>query len=145
MKTFTLLPNPFTEAPTLLLEDMHKLTPNPAIHWYIPSTPLIIKAVELYVRGNFTQLITRDCDLDLDFLDLKASIGGWFMFECDPTHALRHYSMYEIRMLGRPETHKTFGCKHFEIYDNGSERLYVPLFEGTYEMQIECATRVKDD
>lgn len=145
MKTYTLLPNPFTEAPTILLEDMHKFTPNPAVLWYIPSTPLTIKAVELYVCGNFRQLITRDCDLDLDFLDLKASIGGWFVFECDPPHALDHYSIYETKIMGRSETHKTFGCKHFEIYDNGADRLYVPWFEGTYEMQILCTPRVKDE
>ncbi len=145
MKTFTLLPNPFTEAPVVLLEELHRVTPQPAVRWYVPATIFNGKAVELYLRGNFTQLITRDCPLDLEFLDLKTSVGGWFVFECVPLHALHHYSMYEQAVLGRPETHKTFGCKHFEIYENGAERLYVPWFEGTYEMQIECAMRPNSD
>lgn len=141
MKTFTLLPNPFTEAPVVLLEEMWRVTPEPAVRWYVPATKFNGKAVELYMRGDFKQLITHDCPLGLEFLDLKASVGGWFVFECMPVHALSHYSNYEQAVLDLPETHKTFGCKHFEIYDNGTERLYVPWLEGTYEMQIECAMR----
>lgn len=138
MNTYTLLPNPFTEAPIILLEELHKVTQNPAVLWYVPATPLIIKSVELFVRGDFRQLITRDCDLDLDFLDLRVSIGGWFVFGCSPPHALEHYSSYERCVLGMQDPHKTFGCKHFEIYESDGERLYVPHFEDTYEMQIEC-------
>jgi hypothetical protein len=141
MKTFTLLPNPFTEAPVVLLEELYRVTPQPAGRWYIPATPFGGKAVELYARGDFRQLITHDCDLDLDFLDLKASVGGWFVFTCEPPHALEHYRSYEMRILGRQEPHKTFGCKRFEIYESDAERLYVPTFEGTYETQIECAAR----
>ncbi len=152
MKTFTLLPNPFTEAPTLLLEDMfcsmeRHNTQNPAVLWYIPSTKFNGKAVKLYANNDFIQLVTRDCDLDLGFLDLKASVGGWFLFECDPLHALEHYTVYETHVLGHPTPHKTFGCKHFDIYENanGSERFYVPRFEGTYETQIICATPIKEE
>ncbi len=138
MKTYTLLPNPFTEAPVILLEELHRIVREPAVRWYVPATQFNGKAVELFVRGDFTQLITHDCDLGLEFLDLKASVGGWFVFECEPLRALEHYSAYERIVLGKREPHKTFGCKHFEVYESNSERLYVPRFEGTYEMQILC-------
>ncbi len=142
MKTYTLLPNPFTEAPVILLEELYRCMQDSAVRWYIPATQFNGKAVEAFVRGGFMQLITHDCDLDLDFLDLKASVGGWFIFECEPPRALEHYRSYERRVLGKRDTHKTFGCKHFDVYENDGERLYMPRFEGTYEMQILCAVPV---
>lgn len=142
MKSYTLLPNPFTEAPATLLELLHAVTPMPAVCWYIPSTPLNGKATELFVRADFVQLISHDCDLDFlsaGIVDFKTSTGGWFVFECEPVHALEHYRAYEMRVLGYKTPHKTFGCKHFDMYSDMDETFYVPVFSGLYEMQIQCA------
>jgi hypothetical protein len=82
--------------------------------------------------------------LDLSELDLRASAGGWFLFEGQPADAIQQYRTYALA-AARPHTETdfattTFRLKQFEVYydEEGDVVLYMPMLSGTYEMQIEC-------
>ena len=157
-KEYTILPNPFNWSYEILLEAFRDvcgvgctavcfipysgggctLTPGPARGGTtkVPATYLL--------RNGCGSLITRPCHLDLSDLDLRASTGGWFLFEGQPVDAIQQYRTYALAAArlhaGTDFSTTTFGLKQFEVYydEEGDVLLYMPVLSGTYEMQIDC-------
>ncbi len=156
-KEYTILPNPFNWSYEILLEAFRDICGAACtVVCFIPYGPGggssaasgacdTAKVPATYLlRNGCGSLITRPCHLDLSELDLRASTGGWFLFEGQPADAIQQYRKY-AQTKARPHTGTdfattTFRLKQFEVYydEDGDVVLYMPTLSGTYEMQIEC-------
>ena len=149
-KEYTILPNPFNWSYEILLEAFRDVcgvgcTAVCFIPYGHGGGTTKVPATYL-LRNGCGSLITRPCHLDLSDLDLRASTGGWFLFEGQPADAIQQYRTYALAAarphIGTDFSTTTFGLKQFEIYydEEGDVLLYMPVLSGTYEMQIDCRT-----